>query len=109
MLLLTKSIDFVNIPLDEDIYASVYLSPASVKRITGVDKGGKSAVEYVGYEVLVNGTKVAEETNKGPASWWTKPSEKISRSETVQLLDKTESPFKSMWWDRYAEVSVQSR
>ncbi|MBC8128052.1 MAG: hypothetical protein H8M99_13005 [Gloeobacteraceae cyanobacterium ES-bin-144] len=104
-LLMTKDIDHVNSPIDEDIYCSVYLSPASIKRLTGSDKGGKDAVEYVGYEVFFNGAKVAEGTNKGKEGWWNSPSDKISRSETVPLLNKPETPFSNMWWDRYAEVS----
>lgn len=107
MLLLTKEITHVNVPLEEEIYSSVYLSPGSIKRLTGSDKGGKGAVEYVGYEVLVNGEKKAEATNKGPDGWWSKASEKISRSETVPLLSKNETPFSNMWWDRYAEVSAE--
>ncbi len=109
MLLLTKTIDHVNIPLDEDIYCSVYLSPASIKRITGNDRGGKAAVEYVGYEVLVNGEKMSQETNKGQPGWWNAASDKISRSESVPLLNKAETPFSNMWWDRYAEVNVERR
>ncbi|RYD21789.1 MAG: hypothetical protein EOP88_10170 [Verrucomicrobiaceae bacterium] len=107
MLLLTKEITHVNVPLEEEIYSSVYLSPGSIKRLTGSDKGGKGAVEYVGYEVLVNGEKKAEATNKGPDGWWSKASSKISRSETVPLLSKNETPFSNMWWDRYAEVSAE--
>jgi hypothetical protein len=109
MLLLTKDVQHVNVPLDEAIFSSVYLSPASIKRITGSDRGGKAAVEYVGYEVLVNGEKVAQETSKGKAGWWNLASDKISRSETVPLLDKSETPFSNMWWDRYAEVSSERR
>lgn len=115
MLLLTKTIEHVNVPLDQDIYCSVYLSPASIKRITGLDKGAKHSVEYVGYEVLINGEKMASDTNKGSAgeggkvAWWNAQSDKISRSEAVPLLNKTETPFSTMWWDRYAEVSVERR
>jgi hypothetical protein len=109
MILLTKDVEHVNIPLDEDIYCSLYLSPASLKRLTGTDRGGKGAVEYVGFEVLVNGEKVAQETSKGTAGWWLKASDKISRSETVPLLNKAETPFSNMWWDRYAEVSTERR
>lgn len=109
MLLLTKDIEHVNIPLDEEIFCSVYLSPASLKRLTGADGGGKNAVEYVGYEVLINGEKKVEETSKGKAGWWNTASDKISRSETVPLLSKAETPFNDMWWDRYAEVSVDRR
>jgi hypothetical protein len=108
-LLLTKDVDYVNIPLEEEIYCSVYLSPASVRRIAGSDRSGKNAVEVVGYEVHVNGKKEAEETNKLRPGWWAAPSEKISRSDAVPLLKKSETPFANMWWDRYAEVAVDNK
>ena len=109
MLLLTKDIEYVNVPLGGEIFSSVYLSPGSIRKITGSESGGKNAIEYVGYEVLVNGEKVAQETNKGKAGWWNVASDKISRSETVTLLNKAETPFSNMWWDRYAEVGVERR
>ena len=109
MLLLTKTVEHVNVPLDEDIFCSVYLSPGSIKRLTGSDKGGKGAVEYVGYEVLVNGEKKLEESDKLKPGWWNAASEKISRSESVPLLNKGETPFSNMWWDRYAEIGVERR
>lgn len=108
-LLLSKEIEYVNVALEEDVFVSVYLSPASVRRLTGSDKAGKNSVEFVGYEVLVNGEKVASETNKGPANWWTVASDKISRSDTVPLLNKKETPFSVMWWDRYAEIAPERR
>ncbi len=104
-LLLTKDVEHVNILLDEDIYVSIYLSPVSIKRLTGSDRAGKNSVEMVGYEVLINGEKVWHETSKGSAGWWNQPSPRIARSETVPLLNKSETPFAAMWWDRYAEVS----
>lgn len=108
-LLLTKDVTHVNVPLNEEIFASVYLSPASLTRLTGSERGGKSAVELVGYEVLVNGEKVAQETNKNKVGWWNAASEKISRSDTVPLLNKMETPFANHWWDRYAEILIESR
>jgi hypothetical protein len=103
-LLLTKEIVHVNIPLDEDIISSVYLSPASLRRLTGSDRAGKGAVEYVGYEVLVDGEVKAADTDKGQPGWWKSTSDKISRTDTVPLLDKSETPFANMWWDAYAEI-----
>ena len=108
-LLLTKDVTHVNVPLNEEIFASVYLSPASITRLTGSGRGGKGAVELVGYEILVNGEKVAQESNKKEAGWWNTASEKISRSETVPLLNKMETPFANHWWDRYAEILVERR
>ena len=108
-LLLTKDITYVNIPLGEELFTSVYLSPASVKRLTGYDRAGKKAVHLVGYEILVNGAKVAEESNKEKPGWWNSASNKISRSDTVPLLDKSETAFAHMWWDRYAEILKERR
>lgn len=110
-LLLTKDVEHVNIPLNEDVYCSTYLSPASIKRLTGSDRALKRVVEAVGYEVLVNGTKVASGTSKFGDGWWnaSSPKMKISRSEAVPLLNKTETPFSIMWWDRYAEVAIERR
>ncbi len=108
-LLLTKDVTHVNIPLNEEIYSSVYLSPASIIRLTGSDRGGKKAVELVGYEILINGEKVAQGTNKREPGWWNTASDKISRSETVPLLNKMETPFANHWWDRYAEILVERR
>jgi hypothetical protein len=109
-LLLTKDITHVNVPLNEEIFSSVYLSPASIKRLTGRDRAGKSVVNLVGYEVLINGEKVAQETSgASKAGWWNTTSDKISRSDTVPLLNKMETPFANLWWDRYAEVLIERR
>ncbi|HVJ46864.1 MAG TPA: Amuc_1102 family pilus-like protein, partial [Luteolibacter sp.] len=108
-LLFSKEVEHVNIPVNEEVYTSVYLSPASIKRLTGQDKAGKNAVEFVGFEILVNGEKKAAETNKSQVGWWNTASDKISRSETVPLLNKKETPFGVMWWDRYAEVAEERR
>lgn len=104
MLLLNRDIEHVNIPLDEDVYCSVYLSPASIKRLTGSDRAGKGAVEAVGFEIHINGEKLAEETTRFTVGWWNAADDKISRSDSVPLLAKSETPFSNMWWDRYAEV-----
>ena len=104
MLLLTRDIEYVNVPLEEEVYCSVYLSPASLKRLTGIDRAGKRSVEAVGFEILINGVKVAEDTTKFQPGWWNAASDKISRTNVVPLLSKLETPFAHMWWDRYAEV-----
>lgn len=108
-LLLTKDVQHVNIPLDEDTYISIFISPSSIKRLTGGNRAGRGTVDLVGYEVLVNGVKVAEATNKSKVGWWNTASNKISRSDTVPLMSKDKTPFAPIWWDRYAEVFVPNR
>lgn len=100
--LLTKDINHVNIPVDEEIFSSVYISPTTLKRLTGSDRAGKSAVEVVAVEVIVDGVKVGEATSKSKSGWWNSPS--LSRGDRYPLLSKNETPFEMLWWDRYAEI-----
>ncbi len=83
----------MNVPLNEEIFGSVFLSPASLRRITGSGTGGKSAVEFVGYEVLVNGEKKADQEPTRANRLVEHRFDKISRSEAVPLLNKNETPF----------------
>jgi hypothetical protein len=105
--LLSKTVTHINVPLNEDVYSSIYLSPASITRLTGSPRGGKKAVEFVGYEILVNGEVKASDTNKGEVGWWKSTSEKLSANDSVPLLSKDETPFAMMWWDRYADVKQE--
>lgn len=105
--LLSKTVNHINVPLEEDVYSSIYLSPASITRLTGSARGGKKAVEFVGYEILVNGEVKAADTNKGEVGWWKSTSEKLSATDSVPLLSKNETPFAMMWWDRYADVKEE--
>lgn len=105
----TKEIEHVNIPLDEKVFCSVYLSPASIRRITGSDRAGKNSVKAVGFEILMDGkVMVAESDSEASGSklkWFNDPkfAAKFSDSTVVPLLSKAETPFAQMWWDRYAE------
>ena len=105
-LLFTREVNHVNIPTGEEIYVSCYLSPASIRRILGVARNPEKAVEVCSYEVLLNGEPKAYGTSNGrfKHGWWEAGGAKLIRSEVVPLLDKSQTPFNIMWWDRYAEV-----
>lgn len=103
-----KEVQHVNIPLDEEIYCSVYLSPASIRRLTGGDRAGKSAVEWVGFEVTLDGEVVATGQSGGKEKWWTIESDRMAESQAVPLLSKSETPFAHIMWDRYAEEKAPS-
>jgi len=104
VMLLTKDVNYVNIPLGEDLYVSVYLSPNTIKRITGNWRAGKGTVEAVGVEILYNGVKIGAATTKGSVRkpWWNSPN--LSRTEKFPLLSKDQTPFRDLWYDRYAEI-----
>lgn len=103
--LLTKDIVHINVPVDEEFFTSVYLSPSTIKRLTGKDRASKSQVEVVALEVIANNIKVGEETTDHKSGWWNSPS--LARGDRFPLLNKNETPFKFLWWDRYAEIEEE--
>ncbi len=110
--LLEKEVTHVNVPVGEEVYSSVYLSPSAIKRITGKDRASKGAISHIGGEISVNGTSVDGDkgryfTSKGKIGWWT--SGKLSRYDAIPLLNKNETPFAFLWWDRYAEIRNERR
>ena len=106
-LLFTRDVEHVNIPTGEEIYCSAYMSPASIRRILGEARNPEKAVEVVSYEVILNGTPMAYGTSnkRFKQGWWDGSSDKLIRSSVVPILDKSQTPFSIMWWDRYAEVA----
>lgn len=105
-IMLTKTINHLNVPVDEEVFTSVYMSPSALKRLTGRDKAGKSAVEAAGLEILVDGVQVGLGAIKQKEGWW-KSDNLSNQSDKFPLLNKDETPFSMLWWDRYAEIQKE--
>jgi len=106
-----KVVDHVNVPSDEDVVFSVYLSPNTLKRITGKDNAGKSDLEAVGGDISVNGARAGFfKAGKFKAGWWTAEAPKsVTVTQKYPLLNKDETPFKLFWYDRYAEIKPKNQ
>ena len=107
-----KEVSFVNVPVNELTYATVYLSPSSVRRICGSD-GGKTMrwMKYWGVTVEYNGKEEAilsSETGK-KAKWWDISSPNIVDTNYYPLLNRDETPFAPFWYDRYPEVLIPNQ
>lgn len=102
---LTETIQHINLPIDEEVYSSVYLSPSTLRKMTGNSKASASTIVGTGCEVLVDGVLVGT-VSKGPGGerWWTKSSAQVATSENFKLLTKADTPFAPLWWDRYLEI-----
>lgn len=105
-IMLEKEVNHVNIPIQEDVYISVYLSPNSIKRLTGSDKFSKSDIKDIGGQILIDGQEPVGDKGyfsmDAKVGWWTKGS--LSRYDKIPLLNKNETPFKIFWYSRYAEI-----
>lgn len=101
-----KEVNYVNVPLNEDVYISVYLSPTAVKRISGSDRANERLIMGVAGDMTINGVTPWKKsgqfntlaTSKG--AWW----DTLPRYNKIPLRNKNETPFKFFWWDRYAEI-----
>lgn len=102
--MMTKTITHVNMPIDEEVVVSVYLSPNSLQRITGKQRAGKGDLEAIGGEIEYGGEMVGFFSHGERAGWWRKELKNIERTEKFPLLDKSQTPFAPLWYDRYSEI-----
>lgn len=105
---LAKDVTHVNVPIDEAVFASIYVSPNTLKRLTGSNRFDKGKIEAIAVEVLISGTKVGEGNSTSKDKWWNSP-QLSDMSAKFPLLSKNETPFKTFWWDRYADIKEERR
>lgn len=93
----------VNVPLGEKIYSSVYISPSSLDKLLGKEKGKEGSVEGYAVEILHLGQSFGGRAKpSSPGRWWQ------ARPATSGLLvSKEKTPFAPLWWDRFAEIQPQ--
>ncbi len=103
-----KTVTYVNFPTDEEVYVSIYLSPNTLKRITGKDRAGKSDLEAIGGEIELNGAMVGFFNHGAKKGWWRDSLKGVEITSKFPLLDKTQTPFAPLWYDRYAEVKPKN-
>lgn len=90
------SFDYVDIPAAEDCHALAYVAPATLRRLLQKENFTPSDIKAWGYEVIVDGQRVAGESSVGSA-WWDK-ADSFSMNDGV-MLAKTETPFGILWGD----------
>jgi len=91
------SVTHVNIPKG-NLLSVMYESPMAIARLA---KGRSSkSVTEVTVQVLDKGQVVAEKSLKNtPTGWWTK----LDQNPGC-LLNKNQTPFAPLYWDRYMEI-----
>ena len=106
--LVEKTVQHVNIPEDEKVFTSVYLSPNTLRRITGKNKASEGDIEAVGGEIQLGGEMLGFFSHGKDKGWWRKPLGSVERTTKFPLLNKDETPFKFLWYDRYAEIKPKN-
>jgi hypothetical protein len=99
---LVGDVTHVNVPVGEAAYAVVYLSPATIKAITGSEDFDAAGVRAWGVEVLHGGELVGGKSSTNN-KWWDGGQATPPRAEGL-ILNKKQTPFAPLWGDYHVDV-----
>jgi hypothetical protein len=91
----------VNIPEGNNHYSVMYLSPRAIERLLDGKPLTGSAIENIQITVSRSGQTLATK------SMANKPLPNLER--TKLLVNKLETPFQVLWWDRYEAIKTFGR
>lgn len=100
--LLTGEVSYVNILKDREHFASVYISPKAIKKLTGGKNMTGASLGNVWVEVSRQGQKLGELAMKQGGI----PN---APQTTGMILNKMQTPFSVLYYDRYEEIKPTTR
>lgn len=104
-LLFIGEVTHVSIPKSRNLYSVMYISPRSIARIMDGATLTPNAIDRVSVEISRQGQLLAFGPWKNEkAGWWNTMPQK-----TGFLLNKSETPFAPLYWDRYEAIRPSVR
>lgn len=102
---LSETVQHMNMPVGEEIFSSVYLSPATLRKITGKNGANASDIVAAACEIIIDGVPVGTASTRfSVKDWWKVSSAQVASNDNFKLLTKADTPFAPLWWDRYLEI-----
>ena len=104
--LLAGEVTHINIPKGRELYSVMYVSPRSIARLLENHAASSASLENIGIQILNKGQLVAERSFKevGAPEWWQQ-----MQQIPGMVLNKLETPFAPLYWDRYEAIKTVSR
>ena len=100
--LVTGEVTYVNIAKGRDHFAVVYLSPKGLDKLTGGKPVTGSEIENIWVEVKKSGLVLDKASYKpGPIP--------NAAKKTGFVLNKSQTPFAPLYYDRYEEIKTTGR
>jgi hypothetical protein len=97
--LLTGEVTHTNIAKGRELYSVMYLSPKSILKLTA-KAPTVSTIQNVGVQILSKGQVVDELSVKpSKAQWW-----QSMQPVPGLVVNKNETPFAALNWDRYEDI-----
>jgi hypothetical protein len=100
---LTGEVTHVNIPAGRENRSVMYVPPHGLARLMNNQVVTVAAVQNIAVQIVQSGAVRAESSlASAPANWFATPP-RISGF----LLNKNETPFAALYWDRYEQIKSQ--
>lgn len=97
--LLRGEVTHVYIWPGRNLYSVMYVPPQSLEIITEGRRLTGGMIEDVGVEIVRRGQIVAEGSHRGRGAWWNQ-----LEQLTGHVLNKNQTPFMPLFWDRYEMI-----
>jgi len=100
---LTGSVTHIDIPAGRDLYSVMYVSPRTIARILNGQPLTGADIQDVGIQIVSKGQVLVTKSYKarGEQQWW-----QNLPQVTGKVLNKNETPFASLIWDRYEQIKA---
>jgi hypothetical protein len=100
---LTGEVTHIDIPRGRDLYSVMYVSPRTIARILNNRPLTSLDIQDVGVQIVSKGQVLVTRSYKaqGDQQWW-----QSLQQVTGKVLNKDQTPFASLLWDRYEQIKV---
>lgn len=100
---LTGSVTHIDIPRGRDLYSVMYVSPRTIARILNGNPMTGNDIQDVGVQLVMKGQVLDTKSYKaqGQTQWW-----QNYPQVSGKVLNKNETPFGPLIWDRYEQIKA---
>ena len=103
--LLTGEVTHVNVPAGRDNRSVMYVSPRTIARLMGNRPMTPNAIQNIAVQIVQQGAVKAESSLDRAAPNWFASMPQVGGL----VLNKNETPFAPLYWDRYEQIKAPSR
>jgi hypothetical protein len=100
---LTGEVTHIDIPRGRDLYSVAFVSPKTIARILNGKPLSSLDIQDVGVQLVSKGQVLTTKSYKtqGDQQWW-----QSQPQVTGKVLNKNQTPFASLYWDRYEQIKA---
>jgi hypothetical protein len=103
--LLTGEVTHVNVPAGRENRSVMYVSPRALARVLGNRALTPNSVQNIAVQIVQQGTVKSELSQDRAQPQWFASMPAVAGS----VLNKNETPFAPLYWDRYEQIKSSSR